>query len=1210
MIPTTKVLRSLFWGVLAVVAIFLVTCLGLRYLVLPKIDQWRPQIEQYATRAVGAPVHIGSIAADWSGLDPRLHLSQVQFYEGPDKSRPAISLPSVDAVVGWRSVFRLAPRLLSLSIKGADLTVRRDAAGLLWVAGMSFDPADASSEEDSPVLVWLSQQRQLELTDTTLHWLDEKRQAPELVFRNVDALLRNGLLSHRFALHLTPPQTLSAGITVRGELKRRFFALHRSGPSSWNGDFYVQVDDTEPASWSPWLAVPPVKGRFAGRAWIQLTHGQIGDVTLDAVARGLDAALPGQAGSLAAQQVRLHLDGMPGNLDLVPQGALPLPLAHGRSGQGVLLQIQAQGVQTSLPQVFDTPSLKADALQVDASLIHAPGKPLTLELRQLQLKNDDLDLSAQGRWRDDGGAGSADLQGRIVRASASAIARYLPQAVNPDVRRWMRDSLLAGELSDATVKLKGPLDQFPFTGEGSAGAFRVAGRFQGVRLDYAPAQGERKGWPALSDLSGTFAVDRASLTLDSAGGSVQTGPDQSVTLQGLHAAIANMEHDAQLDVSGSSAAPVPAYLALAANSPLGKLLDGTLDHAEGSGNWQVSMNLHVPLMHTRDTQVDGHILFQGNTLRLSPQLPALGDLQGDLAFSDRGMQTKSLRGTFLGGPVQVSGKLGHGDSLAFSGTLSASALDELGKLAAWKRFSGKTAYQGRLSYAKGGEVDASVQSDLAGLAIDLPAPLGKAASGSMPLSLQWGPAADGGRAGRRWLSGEVGRNNNVLLEHDPSDRRAAYFSRGAIGLERAASLPARGLSLSGKLDTLDVDAWNDALKSFEPAGAAKGTARPRPEPHILPELASVNLEARHLVAAGQDFDDLTLSAQQPAPRQWRVTIDSRQSAGTLEWAQASDATAGKITARFTRLALGKAGEAVDKGKDERSGKDRSNDLSDIPGIDLQAKQFVFYGHDLGSLSVSGTNLERGNLWRLDKLDIANDLATLKATGTLRMSGPDRGLTATADIDFKDMGAMLDRLDLHPIGGGHGTIQGKFFWRDLPWRHDKSDVDGSFHVNLEKGRFINVSSHAARLLELLSLQSIQRLATLNTNPINLLRQGFPFDTLTGDMRLSKGVMNLDDYKINGPSAAIALEGKTDIVNETWDLHAVVVPNLDASGAAIAATLVNPVIGIGAFITQWLLKKPLARALASEYHVTGSWDDPKIDTVETKAPLAQTAPKGGH
>lgn len=1205
MIPTTKVLRCLFWGVLAVVAVFLVACLGLRYLVLPKIDQWRPQIEQYASRALGAPVRIGSIAADWSGLDPQLHLTGVQFFDGPDKSRPAVDLPSVDAVVGWRSVFRLSPRLLSLSIKGADLTVRRDAAGLLWVAGMSFDPDQLQSEGDSPMLIWLSQQRQLALTDTTVRWLDEKRQAPQLVFSHVDALLRNGVLSHHFALHLTPPQALSAGVTVRGELRRRLFTLHHSGPSSWNGNLYVQVDDAEPSAWSPWAAVPPVQGRVAARAWINLTHGQIADMTLDAVIRGLNMALPGQAGRVAAQQVHLHLQGMPGDLGLVSGDALPLPLARGRNRRGMSLRMQAQGVQTSLPQVFETPSLQADALNVDASLTRPAGQPLTLELRQLQLKNDDIDLAVQGRWRDDGGAGTADLRGKILRGSVSAIARYLPREV-AGVRQWMVAGLLAGEISDGTMTLKGPLDDFPFTQPGSGGAFRVAGRFQGVRLDYVPAHGNDKGWPVLADVSGTFTVDKASLTLDGAEGAIQTGPDQSVALQRVHAFIPDMENDAQLEIDGATTGPVPAYLAMAPHSPLGKLLDGVLDHAEGSGDWGVSLKLHIPLAHAQDTQVDGQILFQGNTFRFAPQMPLMSDLQGDLGFSEQGMQTKSLRGTFLGGPIQVSGKLGHGESLAFSGTLAASALDVLGKLPAWKRFSGKTAYQGRLSYAKGGAVDVSVQSDLVGLAIDLPAPLGKTASSSMPLTLQWGPATDRGHAGRRRLSGSVNRDINLLLESDPADRREAYFARGAIGMGQAASLPASGLSLSGTLDTLDVDAWDDALKSFTPVPPAKGKARPGPA--ILPELEQADLSVRRLTAVGQDFDDLTLRAQQPAPGQWRVSVDSKQTAGTLQWAQASGAAAGKITARFTRLALGKAGESGQNDDKNPPGTDKRNELSDIPGIDLQAGQFLFYGHDMGSLSVIGANLERGNLWRLDKLNITNDAASLNATGTLRMSGPDRGLSANADINFKDLGAMLNRLDLRPVAGGHGTIQGKVFWRDLPWHHDKADIEGSFHVDLQKGRFINVSSHTARLLELLSLQSIQRLATFNTNPANLLRQGFPFDTITGDMRLSKGVMNLNDYKIDGPSAAIALEGKTDIVNETWDLHAAVLPNLDASGAAIAAAVVNPIIGVGAFITQWLLKKPLARAFASEYHVTGSWDDPKIDDVREQAPDAETAPTG--
>lgn len=80
---------------------------------------------------------------------------------------------------------------------------------------------------------------------------------------------------------------------------------------------------------------------------------------------------------------------------------------------------------------------------------------------------------------------------------------------------------------------------------------------------------------------------------------------------------------------------------------------------------------------------------------------------------------------------------------------------------------------------------------------------------------------------------------------------------------------------------------------------------------------------------------------------------------------------------------------------------------------------------------------------------------------------------------------------------------------------------------------------------------------------------------------------------------------NIVQERWDLKAVVIPNLDASGAAMVTALaVNPLIGLGAFVTQWVLKQPLARAMTMEYAVTGSWDDPKIDPIDASG---KPAPK---
>lgn len=337
-----------------------------------------------------------------------------------------------------------------------------------------------------------------------------------------------------------------------------------------------------------------------------------------------------------------------------------------------------------------------------------------------------------------------------------------------------------------------------------------------------------------------------------------------------------------------------------------------------------------------------------------------------------------------------------------------------------------------------------------------------------------------------------------------------------------------------------------------------------------------------------------------------MDIQSRQAAGSLSWREASGAIAGQITARFKHLALGGADDTNEADKALSSG----NDLSDIPAIDLQAKEFRLYGKNLGELQVLGTNLERGRQWRLDKLSITNDAATLNATGAWRLEGPDRGLTVDATAKFENVGSFMDRIGFERVvSGGTGGIKANVTWRNLPWTHNIADVIGDAEITLDKGRFMHVNSRTARLLELLSLQSLQRLARLDVNPTNLLRDGFPFDTVRGQIKLADGLLKTEGYKINGPVAAIVLAGDVNIVQERWNLKAVVIPNLDASGAAMVTALaVNPLIGLGAFVTQWLLKQPLARAMTMEYAVTGSWDDPKIDPIDDSGkPAPKQTPK---
>ena len=1196
---SAKVIRRLLWLVLAVYVVAAVALLGLRYWVLPNIDQWRPRIEAYASDALGARVAIGRLQADWHGLNPRLQLTSLAIYD--DDAEPVLTLPTVSAVLAWRSVLLLSPRLLSLRIDGPELRVRRDVDNRLWVAGQSIDlDAGQDPQGQSRLLRWLGAQRDIALAGATVHWLDERRQAPEMTLGNVSLRLYNGTLAHRFALHAEPPAALARDVALRGRFTRNPLL---AGQQRWTGELYAEVNDAEPAAWASWLPVPQVAGRAAARAWLTLDEGAVTDVTLDTALRDVHWQAKGDATSFGLAEATLRLQGAPGD---VVQFA-DVPLARGDEGAGVALRGELAGVRANLPHTFDPALLQADTVRIDASLRRPAQQPAVVDVRQLEIVNADVDARLRGRWTAQGktAAGTADFQGNLARAAMPAIHKYLPLEVNADAREWLAHGLLAGQARDASVTLKGDLDDFPFDAPGDTGQFRIAGAYAGAIVDYAPAEGGTKGWPRLENLSGNFAVDKVSLSLDSPGGAIaHTGSGHTVTLGTVTASIPDMEHRATLHVDGQTSGPVPAYLALAANSPLGELLDGALDTAEGSGTWHVPLKLEVPLLDAENTKVDGGIVFAGNDFRFVPQMPQLRQVQGELHFSEQGVRTDELRAEFLGGPARIAGKLEHGgDALRFDGSLTAAGLAQWADNPVMARLSGQTPYRGRLAYGAGGTLDISVESDLAGLAVDLPAPVGKGKGDTRPLKARWGPSSKAAAGKRDQLSVNLGTDLALLLEHDRGARHAAYFPRGALGVNRPATLPADGLVADIQIPDLDVDAWEQVADEVAPPGKARGKAAGKPASPVLPALNRIDLQAGRLRVAGWTLDNLKLNATRPQPAHWQVNLDSRQAAGALSWQEASGAIAGQVTARLKHLALGGEGsEPVDESLAS------DDDLSDIPAIDLRAERFLLYGHDVGALEVLGTNLERGKLWRLDKLRIANESATLDASGNWRLDGARRGLTVDAKAQFKDVGAFMDRIGFKQmVSGGSGTVEGKLTWRDLPWTHDLANIDGQVRISLDKGRFLSVNSRSARLLELLSLQSVQRLAKLEFNPTNLLREGFPFDTIRGDMALSRGVVHTEGYKVNGPVAAIVLAGDTDIVDERWDLKAVVIPNLDASGAAVVTALaVNPLIGLGAFVTQWLLKQPLARAMTMEYAVTGSWDDPKVAPVESTP--APSSPRG--
>jgi uncharacterized protein YhdP len=272
------------------------------------------------------------------------------------------------------------------------------------------------------------------------------------------------------------------------------------------------------------------------------------------------------------------------------------------------------------------------------------------------------------------------------------------------------------------------------------------------------------------------------------------------------------------------------------------------------------------------------------------------------------------------------------------------------------------------------------------------------------------------------------------------------------------------------------------------------------------------------------------------------------------------------------------------------------------------------GKKLGRVEVEAVNLglsvtaREGAVreWRLNKLNVIMPEAQLTATGNWVALGTNpvegkasqrRRTVMNFKLAIADSGELLKRLGMEKtVAKGVGAMEGQISWLGSPLALDYPSLSGNFNVNIEEGQFLKVEPGLGKLLGVLSLQSLPRRLTLDFRDV--FSDGFSFDFIRGDVRLDQGIASTNNLQMKGINAAVLMEGRADIAKETQDLRVVVVPEINAGTASLIAAVINPAIGLGTFLAQLLLRRPLLEAATQEYRVDGSWTDPKFTKVSRK------------
>lgn len=1197
-----KFLHLMFWLLLSVYLVAAGTLLVVRYAVLPQVDEFRPAIERVASRALGAQVDIGQVRADWLGLNARLELSGIRI-QGDDGE--VLSLPEVQAVMSWRSLVQWEPLFLYLEVRGLDLSIRRDAQGQIHLAGPQGQTASEDPADSERVLRWLGKQREWVVRDAVVRWRDELHDpdAPVLLLSSVQARFLNRFAHHAFGLSAQLPAEPGAeagSLTLRGEFDRRWFEALSNQPS-WDARLYAAVTGVDLARWSVWLPVRAAglqQGRVSGQAWALLQDGSLDHVVLDMQAQ--DLSWQGEAAALQAGAIRFYADGAPATLWPETAGALPAWVTPARDGQRMYVDAALRDAALWWPEEFGEQRLPLAQADAVVELRGAGSQGWSAGLRRLALTNEDLALTLQGQWQQRAGsaAGWADLQGDIARLSLPALHRYFPLAVDEETRHWLAAALQSGQLNQGVLQLRGNLDDFPFeTPADEQSRFELAGSFTGMNLDYAPAHGQDKGWPAIVEANGSMRLLQNVLSLELDAGRLVTGPSSRVAVNRTTAILTDLyRQGAHLAIDATLAGEARNYLALLQHSDLGQILGHTvLPQVRATGSWGMGLKLEVPLMHSVDSQVRGTLALQGGQVEIKPEIPVFSALGGSLDFDNDGIAARDIKGSFLGGEFRLGGSLTRKDldaALQIDGALAAESLTRWLPAAAAARFSGVIPYQARLGMDASDQMWLQVDSSLQGTHLDFPAPLGKAAQARRSVAFSWRP---GQAAGSEVLAARIGGIGELRLEHDPAHREA-YFWRGAL-VEGASALtmPERGMMLDLHMPEFDWAAWDQVISDFD-----EGEPGGRP---VLPSLTHVRLAAERVHAFATQWNQVNLVAESQPRGGWRINVQGSELDGSLDWRVRPQSSHPVLLAEFNRLAWPQDPEHQTEVTGAANGPDWTvSSAFRLPDLDVTVNQLSWRGQALGKLQMRGKNRNARGDWGLDSLVLGQPGAVLSATGNWQVEGPGRGLALNLNAAVSDLGKWLDVWGLEDaVRGGRGKATASMRWLDFPWRQDGRSLSGSVALQLEQGRFVHMRSRSARVLEVLSLQSLSRVLSLEARPGEAFKDGFPFDSITGSVLLAGPEMDIKSLAVDGPAAEVVLHGGTDLVQQTWNLRAVVTPNLDVSGASVAmGFVINPVVGVGTFLAQWLLKDPLARAMRLEYEVTGSWNDPKVEALEKEKP----------
>ncbi len=415
----------------------------------------------------------------------------------------------------------------------------------------------------------------------------------------------------------------------------------------------------------------------------------------------------------------------------------------------------------------------------------------------------------------------------------------------------------------------------------------------------------------------------------------------------------------------------------------------------------------------------------------------------------------------------------------------------------------------------------------------------------------------------------------VVLER--ANRRLRQFNRGVVSVNAIPVLPSEDMKLIVRSGDWDVMTWLDFVDEFSSSNPSSGNVS------LFPMMRYLDMDVDRLSLFGAYINKASLAAQREKDN-WTFDVSSPDAKGSVVLSLGKRLV-DRIQLNLSQFTL-QFSEKEDKGEHVPT-------RIDLPTIVGDVGRLSWSGRVLGKLTMNSQKsiIDR---WDLKQLSLSNEVGTLYATGHLQSSNQMTEADIRLNANALDFGEFLKHFGYEGfLKAGKGQANINLHTDDVSdISLNRLSLKGD--MQLDNGALLKVNSSAMKALALISLQSLSNLGNLGNDTPSAFGKGLAFDYLRSNFELKNQSVYIEDFRLNGPLVAIVAAGNTHIPSQNLNFQAAAIPKIEMSGAAVlTGIIVNPVVGLGAFLSQWLLSEPLNRALTAYFSVKGTWDNPLIN-----------------